>query len=347
LALANATAYSTVLFDPIVVLLVLLLALPKPGGKVAARRIGLLLIVLVALLLAALLIGGSSYLGGFERTTLARASGAASPLLVLRDAWEWTGVVLLLAVGGIIVGLVSRLGRPRVWVLVILAVAAILGPLEQANLHTSASLNKHVGLGAWFAAIAAGYAVDWFVSAAPAGRNRVYTCAACVIALAFPVSLGVSQSYSFATSWPNSASFITILRPIVGQSNGRFLVEDPTIAEYYLGVRGQWQQWSSTRNIIEPSGKSTGGPSSSAGVVGPGNAGVFAEFIDAGYFSVIALNFADTTTLDHTLAADIKRNPHYVLVQVVPYGIVTSRISNGKFAVPTLTQGTYLIWKYE
>jgi hypothetical protein len=336
LAFANAVAYSTVLFDPVVLLLVLLISLPKPGGKVAARRIAILLIVLVTLLLAGLLIGGSSYLGGFERTTLGRASGAASPLTVLLDAWEWTGIIIVLAVGGVIIGLVSRLGRARVWVLVILAAAGILGPLEQANLHTSASLNKHVGLGSWFAAIAAGYAVDWFVAAAPVGRNRVLTCAACVVALAFPISLGVTQSYSFATSWPNATSFIAIIRPTVGQSNGRFLVEDPTIAEYYLGVH-DWQQWSSTRNIIEPSGRSTGGPSVSAGVVGPGNAGVFAEFIDDGYFSVIALNYADTTALDHTITADIKRNHHYHIVQVVPYGV----------EIPPIGLGTYIIWKYE
>jgi hypothetical protein len=30
--------------------------------------------------------------------------------------------------------------------------------VSKARLHTAASLNKHVGLGAWFAAIAAGYA---------------------------------------------------------------------------------------------------------------------------------------------------------------------------------------------
>ena len=35
LALANAAAYSSVLFDPIVVLLALLTAFPKPGGKIA------------------------------------------------------------------------------------------------------------------------------------------------------------------------------------------------------------------------------------------------------------------------------------------------------------------------
>ena len=48
-----------------------------------------------------------------------------------------------------------------------LTIAAVLGPLEQASLHTTASLNKHVDLGAWFAAIAAGYAVDKLIAAVP------------------------------------------------------------------------------------------------------------------------------------------------------------------------------------
>jgi hypothetical protein len=336
LALANVAAYSSILFDPIVALLVLLTAFPKPGGKAAARRIALLLIVVATLLLAGVLIGGSSYWGGFERTTLSRAAGAASPLTVLADAWSWTGLVVVLAVCGIVISLVNRQGRVRTWLLVLMTIAAILGPLEQANLHTAASLNKHVGLGAWFAAIAAGYAVDWFIAAAPAGRNQVLTCGACVLALAFPISLGASQSEAFATSWPNATSFIAILGPMVSQNPGHLLVEDPTIAEYYLPQGSQWQRWSSTRNIITPAGTSTGGPSQSAGVVGPGNAGTFALYIREGYFSVIALNFSDTTALDLVLQRDIIQSHHYVKAQVVPYGI----------EIPPIGIGTYVIWKH-
>jgi Dolichyl-phosphate-mannose-protein mannosyltransferase len=336
LALANAAAYSSALFDPIVVLLALLTAFPKPGGKVAARRIAILLVVLVTLLLAGLLIGGSSYVGGFERTTLLRVPGAASWLTVLRDSWSWTGIITVLAVCGVIISLVNRQGRTRTWLLAILTAAAILGPLEQARLHTAASLDKHVGLGAWFAAIAAGYAVDWFIAAAPAGRNRLLTIGACVLALAFPISLGASQSRAFATSWPNSTSFTAIMGLLLRHDHGRLLVEDPTVAEYYLPAGSQWQRWSSTRNIVLPSGASTGGPTQQAGVVGPGNASTFALFISGGYFSIIALNFADTTSLDHSLAADIRRNPHYRKVQVVPYGI----------EIPPIGQGTYVIWEY-
>jgi Dolichyl-phosphate-mannose-protein mannosyltransferase len=328
LALANATAYSYVLFDPIVIVLALLTAFPKPGGKLAARRIAVLLAVLVAVLAVGLLLGGSSYWLGIRQTTLDRVGGGASVLSVLGDAWLWTGVIIVAAVCGVIA---SREEWVRTWLLAVLTAAALLGPLEQARLHTAASLNKHVGLGAWFAAIAAGYAVDKLIATAPAGRNRVFTCGACVVALTFPLSLGASQSRTFSTSWPDAASFTAILGPLADHGGGHLLVEDPSIAEYYLPAGTQWKRWSSTRNITLPSGASTAGPAAAAGVTGDGNAGVFAEFIAKGYFSLVALNFADTTPLDHTIAADLRRTHRYRIVQVIPYG----------------PHGTYVIWRHE
>jgi 4-amino-4-deoxy-L-arabinose transferase-like glycosyltransferase len=336
LALANATAYSSALFDPIVALLALLTAFPKPGGKTAARRIAILLVVVVTLLLIGLLIGGGSYLHGIRETTLERASGAASAPSVLADAWSWTGIVLILSVGGVVASVIGRQGRTRTWLLVLLTLAAILGPLEQANLHTAASLNKHVGLGAWFAAVAAGYAVDKFVMSAAAGRTRALTAVASVLALVFPLSLGISQSWAFSTSWANASSFIAIFRPLADQGTGRMLVEDPSIAEYYTPAGSQWQRWSSTRNIVLPSGASSGGPSQSAGVVGAGNPGTMGLYIEKHYFSLVALNNADTASLDLRIDADLRRWGYHV-IQVVPYGI----------EVPPIGKGTYVIWRYE
>ena len=331
LALANAAAYSSALFDPVVLGLALLTAVPRPGGKDAAGRCATLLTVLVALLLAGLLIGGSSYASGVERTTLARVAGTESPLSVLAASWSWTGLIAIAAVCGVAISWVSRPGRVRTWLLAVLASAALLGPLEQARLHTTASLDKHVDLGVWFAAIAAGYAADKLIAAAAAGRDEALTCGACVIALAFPASLGASQSRAFATSWPNALSFTAILRPLADHGTGHLLVEDPSIAEYYLPAGSQWKRWSSTRNITLPSGANTGGPAATAGVTGAGNPGVFAEFITEGYFSLVALNFADTTALDHRIAADLHRNHHYRIIEVIPYG----------------PAGTYVIWRYE
>ena len=158
-----------------------------------------------------------------------------------------------------------------------------------------------------------------------------------MIALAFPVTLGASQSWAFSTDWPNASSFIAVLRPLADHGSGRLLVEDPAIAEYYLPAGRQWQRWSSTRNIVLPSGASTGHPSAAQGVVGVGDPAVYARYIAHGYFSLVALNFADTTALDHQIAGQLHRDPDYTTIEVVPYGI----------EVPPIGQGTYVIWRYE
>jgi dolichyl-phosphate-mannose-protein mannosyltransferase len=336
LAVANAAAYASALFDLVVLALALLTAWPV-GLRVAARRCAVLLVVVVVLVTAGLLAGGNAYLTGVQQTTLVRVAGPDSPLSVLTAAWSWTGLIVILALCGVIISWASRQERAQTLLLAVLAAAAVLGPLEQARLHTLASLNKHVGLGAWFAAIAAGYAVDRFIAAAPAGRSQAVTCGACVVALTFPVAVGASQAWAFSTDWPNASSFIAILRPLAGHGRGHLLVEDASIARYYLPAGSQWRRWSSTRNIVLPSGASTGGPASTVGVTGDGNAGVFAEFITHGYFSLVALNFTDTTALDRRLASQLHGDPHYRTIDVIPYPIPDSPASHG----------TYVIWRYE
>jgi dolichyl-phosphate-mannose-protein mannosyltransferase len=332
LTLANISAYSIAIFDPIVIGLALFVAFPAPGGKRAWSRSLILLTVLVVLLGAGVLIGGAYYRTGISNTTFARVPGSDSALTIVTSSWQWTGVVAVLAAIGVIVSLCRRPLTARSWLPLLAAVALILVPAEQASVHTVASLNKHIAMGAWFAAIAAGYALDWFISSATAGRVRAITFGACVVALALPAEIGAGQASTFASDWPNSSSFIAILRPLVSHGNGRLLVEDPSIAAYYLAAGADWERWSGTRNIVLPSGKSTGGPSQSAGVVGQGNAGVYAEFIQEGYFSLVALNFADTTALDLSIRHDLKRNRHYRIIRVVPYGPA---------------HGTYIIWRYE
>ena len=332
LALANATSYPSTLFDPVVLVLALLTALPRPGGKLAAARALTLPAVVAVLIMPALMIGGSRYLHGIDITTLERAPGTDTPVTVLVHFWSWTGVIIVAAVAGAVIAWFGRAGRVQAWQLTLLAAAALLVPAEQASLHTTASLNKHGAMGAWFAAVAAGYAVDRLIAAAPEGTTRTVTSAACVVALCFPVTLGAAQSWMFATSWPSSSAFVAILRPLADGSSGRLLVEDPSLAEYYLPSGSQWQRWSSTRNIVLPSGAPTGGPSAKAGVVGDGNAGTYAMYIAQGYFSLVALNFTDTKPLDQSIAADLRRNHRYHIIDVIPYGPAP---------------GTYVIWRYE
>ncbi|HEX3490779.1 MAG TPA: glycosyltransferase family 39 protein [Streptosporangiaceae bacterium] len=329
LALANATAYTSVLLDPVVIGLALVTAFPRPGGKVAAIRVATITVVTGVLLTASVLAGGSFYLTGISSTTLGRVAGTDSPLTVAGQSWSWTGLIAVAALCGLLLSLLSAETPVRRWLFGLLTVAALIIPAEQARLHTTDSLAKHVDAGIWFAAIAAGYAADKLITAA-ASRHQAVTAPAVVVALAFPLTLGASQARALATAWPDSTSLIAILGQQVRKDPGRLLVEDPSIAEYYLAQGQDWERWSSTRNITLPGGASTGGPSASAGVTGPGNAGTFAEYITSGYFSLVALNFADTTALDHQLAADLRRNHRYHLVEVIPYGT-----------------GTYVLWQYE
>jgi hypothetical protein len=55
-------------------------------------------------------------------------------------------------------------------------------------------------------------------------------------------------------------------------------------------------------------------------------------YIARGYFSLVALNFTDTRPLDQNIAADLRRNHRYHIIDVVPYGPAP---------------GTYVIWRYE
>ena len=297
LALANATSYPSILFDPIVILIALVVAFPKPGGRLAAGRALSLAAITALLITTGLLIGGSQYFTGSMRPRLTRVPGTDSPLLF--SSIPFPGRHYRRRRG---LRHDHRLGHPAPSS----ADLAADYPGGRGPASTSrASTDVNHGLpeqarrpGARFAAIAAGYAVSKVIEASPEGSTRTVTTAACVVALSFPMTIGVSQSRNFSTQWPNSSAFVAILRALADKGNGHLLVEDPSIAEYYLPSGSQWERWSSTRNIVLPSGASTGGPSAKAGIVGDGNAGTFGLYIQQGYFSIVALNFMDTTSLD-------------------------------------------------
>lgn len=329
LVLANAAAYSSVLFDPVVIVLALLVAYPTPGGKPALARGATILTIVATLLMVGTLIGGDYYVSGIDQTLSLGINMPGARLTVLSRATAWTGIVAVAALCAAVMGWAAG-DRRRARLAALFAVAALIVPAEQALQGAVLGLDTHIVAGAWFAAMAAGYAVHQFITAGATPRAQAVTAGACAAALAFPLTLGVTQSQALLRSWPDSASLIALMRPLADSGSAHLLVEDPNVAEYYLPAGRHWARWSSTRNIILPSGKSILIPVSTAGVVGAGSPDVFAKYIASGYFSLIALNFADTTALDHRIAADIRLNHHYKVVEVVPDG-----------------PGPYVIWKYQ
>ena len=100
LALANATKYSTLLFDPSVIALAGLAVAGRRGPKAAAARSGYVAAGVFSLISALLAIGGPWYLAGALYTTLSRPLGGSSALLVLTDSWKWVGSVCVIAAAG-------------------------------------------------------------------------------------------------------------------------------------------------------------------------------------------------------------------------------------------------------
>lgn len=320
MALANATKYSSAIFDPVVIAMAVLSAHPRPGGKAALRRGALLLTCLAGALAVLLRLGGPWYITGISQTTTMRPNGGAPIARVLTDSWQWTAVVVVVALIGLILSIVTARSRPAIWLVAILAAAALLVPAEQARIQTTVSLNKHVDFGAWFACIVAGYALgcvaDWFRP-----RYAKVMAAACLGAGLIPVAaVGASQAQSMV-NWPGAANLATFLRPITSHG-GRFLAETDDVPEYYL-PHTSWRQWSNTFSITLPDGQVRNVNGSPA---------PFAQAISQHYFSLVILSFSETPVMDQAITRALRSTPGYQVISIVPYS----------GPVP----GDYTVWGY-
>jgi Dolichyl-phosphate-mannose-protein mannosyltransferase len=323
LALANATKYASAILDPVVIGLAIVSALPHPGGKVALRR-GTLLAACVTGTLALLVhLGGPLYLRGIEQTTLSRTANTSPVMMVIDQSWAWVGAVAVVAAAGVILSW----RQPCFPLTTLLATAVALVPIEQARIHTTTSLNKHVDFGAWFAVIAAGYAIRRITSLPRSTIVRTGVVCGCVIALFAESQIGVLQARNMLFGyWPNEARLIAALRPLTAGS-GNYLSEGQYIPVYYL-PKTSWQAWSNTRSVRIPDGKIISVP-----VGAEGNPAVYQKLIEEHYFSVVLLTFTDTVTLDNDLARYLNGTQGYRIADVIPFG-------------PT-RHGDYTVWTYE
>jgi hypothetical protein len=226
LALANATKYATALWDPVVILLAALTAAQGGWLRRGFRSVRLAAYLAAAIALG-LRLGGRSYIAGILFTTLARQPGTVSPGGVLRDAAPWIGIVLLLALRGVVI---AR-GRREQLLCAVLAAAVLLAPLEQARIHTSISLEKHVAFGAWFGAIAAGYVLARAIEDSKYWKWRLGAATAAVVLLA-----GFFQANTFDARWPDSARATAVMSGVIRDTHGPILAEEDEVFRYYLGL---------------------------------------------------------------------------------------------------------------
>jgi Dolichyl-phosphate-mannose-protein mannosyltransferase len=309
LALANATKYASGLFDPVVLAVTMACVWRRRGVGVAVAAGAAMLMTLAALIGLGLKIGGSDYWQAIASTTLTRAGDNVPAYGILYASAEWVGGIALLAVIGAIAVFAKRFRRPVRALAFVLVTAVFLAPAEQAHIHTITSLFKHVGFGAWFGCIIAGFALASLVTAVPAvkakGAIRVGIAAAVLGAVA-----GAAMGGSHFSSWPNSTSFTARLEALAKKYQGPVL-EDNNVAEYYIpGMRWRSRAGTVQFTYIDPqTGRKLSGQSA------------YLDAIKHGYFSIIDLSFANTIQDDKKITHDISVTRTYRLSAVIPYKV--------------------------
>jgi 4-amino-4-deoxy-L-arabinose transferase-like glycosyltransferase len=317
LALADATKYPTILWDPVVISLAALTA-TRGGWLRKSSRAARLGLYTGAVILVALRSGGSSYLHGIMFTTLARQSGRVSPESILRDSALWVGLILVIGLRGLVIADSTRVRL----ICAALAGAVVLAPLEQARIHTQTSLDKHVAFGAWFGAIALGYVLARAVETSKYLGWRIPVATIGLIAL-----VGIPQASSFYSSWPNGAAFITVMQRLVAaKPRAPILAEQGPLVDYYLDLPprqltnnvGAFWYWDPLRN------QAVSGTAA------------YLEAIRYHYFSVIELDFSFSSReqVDQELQAALRQAGGYRLVETIPW---TDRFGSADFD----------IWEYQ
>jgi Dolichyl-phosphate-mannose-protein mannosyltransferase len=308
LAVADAVKYATALFTPVVLVIVALAVWQRRGGGAwlsAGLTVGCSWLILI---LAAITAGGRDYWLGIRTSTLDRPASDVAVTTILQHAYVWTSLVLVLAVLGAV--LASRTEARAKLLPAVLAAAALIAPAAQARLHTTVGLQKHVVFGAWFAAIAAGYAMARLSRVDP-GRGWVAVMAVPVAASTLFGSMG--QAAALYRAWPNAAGAVSALRSAVAAHPGHYLAEDYDVEAYYLRAEVPWPRWSSTYYFSYPTA-APGAPS-------------YRAAIDSHYFSLVILDFGDTAVMDRQITADMRHaGGYYVLARAGRFTIWASRV---------------------
>jgi len=311
LALADAAKYAATLFDPVVFAVAVLMTWRARGRLPDGAAAGVAVFAVTsAVLAAALRAAGRQYWRGIAYTTLSRAHGTSSPFGIVADSIGWAGLTALLAVFGLAALLVTQAPLPQRLMGCALAGAVALAPANQARIHVFTSLFKHVGFGAWFAAIIGGYALAALACAVPKVKERGAALASAgAVSLCATVGLMLAQTHFL--SWPNTARFTAALQTTLPGRPGNILAADNgNVIEYYLpGDTGhdlfyapsffQYRDRTTGQHL-------TGLPA-------------YKDAIRQGFFAVIALSFNDSRLIDGRLDRYITASGRYRLTAVLPY----------------------------
>jgi hypothetical protein len=152
---------------------------------------------------------------------------------VLAVSAGWVGAVAFLAVTGAAAVTRRRLGWRLTVLAWILAASVFLAPLGQARIHSTFSLFKHVGFGAWFACIVAGYGLAAAARAIQVRQAEYARAAGLVLVFLLGISGAVLSAAHFG-AWPDSARMIRGLAPVIERTGCPCLIAENDVVHYYL-----------------------------------------------------------------------------------------------------------------
>jgi hypothetical protein len=310
LAAADAVKYATALFTPIVVGVVAFAAWRRFRGGNWLMAAATMLGSWLAAVIAAAGAGGHQYWLGISASTLNRPGAGVAASIIVQRAYIWMSLILVLAVLGTVLALASR--ERGKFLVAVLAGAALLAPAEQVRLHTAVSLQKHVVFGAWFAAMAAGYAMAR-LSRLAHGRGWAPVMAIPIAASTMFGSIG--QATALHRAWPDSSRVVADLAAAIRAHPGNYLADDYDVEAYYLRAEAPWQRWSSTYYFTYPG-------------TGAGPA-AYRAAIDSHYFALVVLDFGDTAATDRQIVADMAgAGGYFVLAVAGPFTIWAARTTS-------------------
>lgn len=300
LALANATAYSTIVIDPVVIAVVFVAWLSTIGARQArfcaawlcgAGAMFFLLVMSMSrswsgFIFTIVLRGGS---GGF-------IDGSSTASTILASVWSYSGPCVVLAAIGTVIALSAESGYRRT-LLVLAGSAIVVIPAAQLYDSTDVSLDKHLAYGIWFAAIAAGYGCNKLLQSLNI-RRLTPAVSCCTLALAYLAADSWKAAWYKQHSWSNSSSFVTAIEQAATRTSGLIYTSSENyVAMYYASQGRNWTRWNRTDLSLDPRGVPTGRLSA-----------YYSKILSKGNYGVIALLY--TTT--------IKRLPAGLLLSTSP-----------------------------
>jgi Dolichyl-phosphate-mannose-protein mannosyltransferase len=238
LAAANATKYATTAWDPLILGTIILYGWSK--GRTQSLALAISVAATIAIIdCATLMLGGANMATGILTNLVSRSPQLGLPsssISVLGHAALMTGLIVLIALGGIWVSVERRMPVTATAFLCLLVLAALLVPIDQARLHQITSLDENMGFGLPFAALAAGYALgawrQWL------GRQRhwgqIVATTAAVVTVITMLIVGRAERVQFRGPGLKVASAWKVVKKSY-EPHTLVLDDSPsTTAEYYL-----------------------------------------------------------------------------------------------------------------